>query len=378
MRCSTSAQILLQAAKNTPSSTPLEAERIQNLLALSFEELVDNTTLQQYVTAICHLTKPSQVALASAQLFAEDSIFFETLVEPTLISSGFILSKSTVDSLFSNPIGGRVRCPMTQEILDPRVRILLPQVTQAIQTYRALRDRARQDPTPAVGCDIFQLPSTQLTSTPILSETEMMEVEIKVSGNKVRMLFNTDAISSTSFNELKHRFQAALPSGEIPQTGGGYSVSGWGRCWQHISQDTRLEFWFPSEDRISDEELNALITDTLAPLELPDADLPEGIPQGSIARLQPREYRIAVEKMNISLLKAWELCSNFITKSKSIAESKGVHLTDVARASGPVIGRAVHGGLMLFGGTSAPAQTAQNRQSAPQSMHSTFYTFSSR
>ena len=319
-----------------------------------------------------------------------DPVDLESILNPVVVSNGRIFSQATIEKLLARATrAGEFVCPETRDPLrrdcfgstEPKQSFVrLPQIDAALSHFRALRDAARAPVAPAAlggvlgagvgvagaGVGVAVVPTApEVVAKPSLDEAicalsaieTLVNLELKVSGSKLRVIVNGG--NPAVLHLLKPVLLAVFnhnPESEIIPGVLSYHVNNFGRCWGDWGEEIRTEFWFPIDKKISDNDVNRLMTALLSPLALPEAPLPPGAVFGSIKDLAPRDYKTAFPAIKMSILDAALCCTCFIQSVGEIAKEKAFILEDKVYSSGTVLAPARHSGLMFFG--AAPAVSA--------------------
>ena len=367
----------------------LTENKIDALQALPLEELLDSETLTNYQRACAApLEALSNNGALTVPVDMIDPVDLESILNPVVVSNGRIFSQETIEKLLARATGaGEFVCPETRDPLrrhcfgstEPKQSFIrLPQIDAALSHFRALRDAARAPVAPAAlggvlgagaagaGVGVAVVPTApEVVAKSSLDEAicalstieAVVNLELKVSGSKLRVIVKDAKPAVLSL--LKPVLLAAFnhnPESEIIPGCPSYHVNNFGRCWGDLGAEIRTEFWFPIDKKISDDDVNRLMTALLRPLALPDAPLPPGAVFGSIRDLAPRDYKTAFPAIKMSILDAALCCTSFLQSVGEIAREKTFVLEDKVYTSSVAPGPARHSGLMFFG--AAPAAAA--------------------
>jgi len=364
----------------------LDDRNIKELQKLPLEELLSRQDYEYFQDYIDNpITKTSRSY--SLGLGMIDPVSLYTYQRPVAVSNGRVFSKESLDNILALGSGEFI-CPETREALltncydngglERESYVLLPQLETMLLEAREARDRAFRG---SIGAKAYApreaeasaahplVPSFVDTMIATLPEDKLVNLQLHVTGSKLRI----DITGNDIQEKLKLFFRAALPSvnSEVVSDPslGAYYVKSLGRCWQTTPNLCRLEFWFPSYIRITDTQVNDLIAALLKPLDLPDAQIPDGAVFGSIASIGANEFCEAVGKTEINLQKATKCCKSFLNATEIIANSRFESLNDeVTRVIVPAA-REITGRMMFFGSASS---SQAGLPSAPPTLSSQF------
>lgn len=365
--------------------TLLNENKLVELRALPLKELLDTESYARYQRACeAPLEAVPNRSMLSVPVDMMDPVDLGSLFNPVVVSNGRIFSQETIENLLARATAARgVLCPETRIPLrlncfgstEPKQSFVrLPQIDAALSHFRAERDRALALVAPAVhgaGVGIAVVPTApEVVAKPSLDDAlsalsasmESVKLVLKVSGSKLRVVIN--GASPEVLNLLRPVLSAAFnhdPESEIIPGCGGYHVLNFGRCWGELGDEIRAEFWFPIDKKISDDDVNRLMSALLDPLKLPVAPLPMGAVFGSIKDLAPRNYKTAFAAIDMSIFDAALCCVSFLQSVGELAKAKPFDLKDKVHTSGVAPGPAIHSGLMFFGAApvvSGPAVSA--------------------
>jgi hypothetical protein len=285
---------------------------------------------------------------------------------PVVVSNGRIYSESTIKRLLKD--SGKFQCLITGDVLRKdcfgpegaeQSYVRLPQIEAAqIKKVKATAvfafpldaAEAKLDPTKTSREGKIDTAASTLTKS-----SGMYKLRVLVAGSKVRILITGE--TGSNLDLLTPYFEAAFahsPKARVASDVTSYSITGYGCCWRVKPIDeARLEFWFPCEHkyRLKDDEFNVLTTALLSSLKLPEGEIPPGTVWGSIAELEPRDYKDAIIPVIVSLAQIKKCCDDFMTTVQKIADDRHILLNNVVDdlTAGPLPSAATLSGMMLFG-----------------------------
>ena len=318
----------------------LDENKVAELQALPFVELIHPSCLEDYKRD-CGNPLPAINEYQSATIDLQDAVYIKTIENAVVVSSGQIYSQATMDDLFTAK--GTHQCPLTREVLktscynstEPKASFVkLPQVDRAINYFRAIRDAAK------------------LAKDPSHLFTEYVQIGLKVSGCKLRIEITSKVpgldlrVAPFFSNAFNHNPDSAMLREAYA---GGYSIQNFGCCWLATSQIVRLEFWFPSTNRLTDTEVVRLSDALVAPLALPPMDIPFNVEFGSVADVGIHEYKICIPPIQVLFSDALRCCEWFLNRSNQIALERQIAFTNTIFRGPPPLQKAIQSGFMMFG-----------------------------
>lgn len=315
----------------------LKEKKYAELMALPLAELIDPESAKK-VEASTFMLSPNISATQSCPSLAIDAINGETLVNPVAISSGHIFSFQMIDEWIkqhpNNPT-----CPKTRAPIDPHCLVPLPHITDAIGLWKL---------------------KNHLATNPPLNSSDL-QLTIRVSGNKFRIIINGNIAPLQMM--LDYIFSGHTNNvSDYPS----YTAGDWSFAWATPQTQLKLEMWFPLH-ALSDDNINALIEQTLAPCDSAPVSDDDVLPTPtSINHLGPRVYVDVVENLFIDSDTAANVLIGFLKEARRLRQEKNpltIFNGESTKSHAPIYTQADLRGVGMFG----PAPAAPNLPQVPVS-----------